>query len=140
MATTPTFGKMARRRGLVSGLWASWKVIRSHEERLRKEAGKWQGYSRYFSTSYFCIPIFYDEKDIFLFGFSFRMSRIIQLQLLQHQWWGIDLDYYDVEWFVLETNRDYSVIFDVAPKYFIWTLLLIMKATPFLLRDSCPWK
>lgn len=44
MATTPTFGKMARRRGLVSGLWASWKVIRSHEERLRKEAGKWQGY------------------------------------------------------------------------------------------------
>ena len=36
MATTPTLGKMARRRGLVSGLWASWKVIRSREERLRE--------------------------------------------------------------------------------------------------------
>lgn len=35
MATTPTFGKIARRRGLVSGLWASWEV-RFHEERLRE--------------------------------------------------------------------------------------------------------
>ena len=76
-------------------------------------------YSRYFLTSYFCIPIFYHEKDIFLFCVSFKMSRIIQLQLLQHQWWGIDLYYYDVKWFVLETIQDHSVIFDIAPKYFI---------------------
>ena len=33
--------------------------------------------------------------------------------------WGIDLDYYDVEWFVLETNWDHSVIFEIAPKYCI---------------------
>ena len=33
--------------------------------------------------------------------------------------WGIDLDYYDIEWFVLETNRDHSVIFEIAPKYCI---------------------
>ena len=25
--------------------------------------------------------------------------------------WGIDLDYCDIEWFVLETNRDHSVVF-----------------------------
>ena len=25
--------------------------------------------------------------------------------------WGIDLDYCDIEWFALETNRDHSVIF-----------------------------
>ena len=45
----------------------------------------------------------------------------------------------EVEWFVLEMNRDYSVIFEIASKYCIsQTLLLTMMATPFLLRDSCP--
>ena len=33
--------------------------------------------------------------------------------------WGIDLDYCDIEWFVLEMNRDHSVIFDTASKYCI---------------------
>ena len=32
-------------------------------------------------------------------------------------YWGIDLDYYDIEWFALETNRDHSVIFETALKY-----------------------
>ena len=32
---------------------------------------------------------------------------------------GIDLDYRDIEWFALETNRDYSVIFEIASKYCI---------------------
>ena len=31
--------------------------------------------------------------------------------------WGIGLDHRDIEWFVLETNRDHSVIFEIAPKY-----------------------
>ena len=33
--------------------------------------------------------------------------------------WGIDLDYHDIEWFALETNRDLSVIFEIAFKYCI---------------------
>ena len=33
--------------------------------------------------------------------------------------WGIDLDYCDIEWFALETNRDHSVIFEIAFKYCI---------------------
>ena len=33
--------------------------------------------------------------------------------------WGIDLDYCDVEWFALETNRDHSVIFEIPSKYCI---------------------
>ena len=33
--------------------------------------------------------------------------------------WGIDLDYFDNEWLVLETNRDQSVIFETALKYCI---------------------
>ena len=52
--------------------------------------------------------------------------------------WGIDLEYCDIELFALETNGDHSVIFEIAPKYFIWTLLLTMRTTPFLLRYRCP--
>ena len=37
--------------------------------------------------------------------------------------WGIDLDYCDIEWkqteIILETNRDHSVVFEIAPKYCI---------------------
>ena len=32
---------------------------------------------------------------------------------------GIDLDYCDTEWFALETNRDHSVVFEIASKYSI---------------------
>ena len=40
------------------------------------------------------------------------LHRTIQLQLLQH-------NRYDIEWFALETNRDHSVIFEIASKYCI---------------------
>ena len=33
--------------------------------------------------------------------------------------WGIDLDYCDIEWFALETKREYSVFFEVTSKYCI---------------------
>ena len=33
--------------------------------------------------------------------------------------WGIDSDYRDIEWFASETNRDHSVIFEIASKYCI---------------------
>ena len=32
---------------------------------------------------------------------------------------GIDLDYHNIEWFALETNRDHSAIFEIASKYCI---------------------
>ena len=44
------------------------------------------------------------------------LHRTVQLQLLQHYWLGHSLDYCDIEWFALETNRDHSVVFDTAPK------------------------
>ena len=66
------------------------------------------------------------------------LHRTVQLQLLRITGWGIDLDYCDIEWFALETNRDHSVGFEIASKYYISGLLLTMMATPFLLRDSCP--
>ena len=42
------------------------------------------------------------------------LHRTVQLQLLQY-----DLDYCDTEWFALEMNRDYSVVFEIASKYYI---------------------
>ena len=47
------------------------------------------------------------------------LHRTGQLQLLQHSWLGIDLDYCDIEWFALVTNRDHSVVFEIASKYCI---------------------
>ena len=47
------------------------------------------------------------------------LHRTVQLQLLQRYWLGIDLDYCDIEWFALETNRDHSVVSEIASKYCI---------------------
>ena len=46
------------------------------------------------------------------------LHKTVQLQLLQ-RYWGIDLDYCDIEWFPLEMNRDHSVISEIASKYCI---------------------
>ena len=45
------------------------------------------------------------------------LHRTFQHQLLSVTGWDIDLDYFDIEWFALETNRDHSVIFEIASKY-----------------------
>ena len=47
------------------------------------------------------------------------LHRTVQLQLLQRYWWGIGLDYGDIEWFPLEMNRDHSVVFEIGSKYCI---------------------
>ena len=53
-----------------------------------------------------------------------RYSKTCQLQLLQHQWLGIDLDYCAVEWFTLKMNWDHSVILEAAPEYCILNSVL----------------
>ena len=51
-------------------------------------------YSRYLLTSYFCIPVSYDEKEIFFFFLVLVLEslvglhRTVRLQLLQHYWSG----------------------------------------------------
>ena len=47
------------------------------------------------------------------------LHRTIQLQLLQRNWLGIDLDNCDIEWFALEMNSDHPVVFETASKYCI---------------------
>ena len=60
-------------------------------------------------------------KRTFFFDVSSRkflgLHRTVQLQLLSGQ--GIYFDYCDIEWFVLEINIDYSVIFEIATKNYI---------------------
>ena len=78
--------------------------------------------SRCFLTSYFCIPVPYDEKASFfvlvLKGLV-GLHRTVQLQLLQYYWLGHRLDYCDIEWFALEIKRDHSVVFEITSKYCI---------------------
>ena len=47
------------------------------------------------------------------------LHRNVQLQLLQHYCLGKDLEYCDIEWFALETNREHSIVFEIAPTYCI---------------------
>ena len=53
---------------------------------------------------------------------------------------GIDLDYCGSKWFVLEMNRDHSVVFEIASKYCILDSFFFfnMMSTSFLLRDCSP--
>ena len=45
------------------------------------------------------------------------IHRIVNFSFFSITGQGIDLDYHDIEWFALETNRDHSVIFEIASKY-----------------------
>ena len=62
----------------------------------------------YLLTSYFGIPVLYDEKKK---PFNFSFFSITG--------WGIDLESCLIEWFALEMNRGHSVIFEIAPMYCI---------------------
>ena len=70
-----------------------------------------------------CFPVSHNEKDIF-FGVLvleglIGLHRTIQLSFFSFTARGIDLDYHDIEWFVLGMNRDHSVVFEIASKYCI---------------------
>ena len=82
----------------------------------------------YLLTSSFCIPVPYYEKDIVcvcvyvcvcVSSRYYVFTESINLSFFSISCWGINLDYCDVEWFALEMNRDNSVVFEIAPKYYI---------------------
>ena len=69
-------------------------------------------------SSYFCIPVPYNEKDIFL---GCQLQKVLQVFIEPSNFsffsiigWGIDLVYSNIEWFALETNRDHFVVFEIA--------------------------
>ena len=104
---------------------------------------KFACYSRYLLTSYFCNPVPYNEKDIFFLECQFQ--KVLQVfietfnfSIFSIAGWGIDLDCCDIEWIVLEMNRDYSVIFEITSKYLISDSFVDYDGYSFLLRDSYP--
>ena len=76
-----------------------------------------------FLTSYFCIPVPYNEKDIFFGCYFLKVLQVFiepfNFSFFRITGWDIDLDYCDIEWFALETNRDHSIVFEIASKYCI---------------------
>ena len=52
--------------------------------------------------------------------------------------WGIDLDYCGIEWFALEMNRDHSVIFEIAPKYWISDFFVDYEGYPVSSKEFLP--
>ena len=107
---------------------------------------KFACYSRCFLTSYFCIPVPYNEKDVFfcvlvLKGFV-GLHITVQLQVLQHYCLGrrLGLPWY---WMVCLGNEQRSFCrfwdciqvphFGLHPSTAFWTLLLTMMTTPFFL-------
>ena len=67
------------------------------------------------------------------------LHRTVQLQLLQHYWLGHRLGntviLNGLPWKRTEIILSFLRL---HPSTALWTLLLTMMATPFLLRDSCP--
>ena len=90
----------------------SWQ--NSWQDFILSSNAKFVCYSRCFLTSDFCIPVPYNEKEIFL-GCS--LKKVLQvLEPFNFSFFsvtgrGIFLDYRDIEWFALETNRNHSVFF-----------------------------
>ena len=57
------------------------------------------------------LDVSYKRYVVFIELFNFSFFSITDQ--------GIDLGYCDIEWFALETNKDHSVVFEIASKYCI---------------------
>ena len=77
------------------------------------------GISRFLTFAFQC-PIM---KKTSILGVNSRrfvgLHRTIHFSFFSITGQGIDLDYCDIEWFALETNRDHSIVFEIASKYCI---------------------
>ena len=96
----------------------------------------------YLLTSYFSIPIPYDEKDIF-WGYSFQKALQVFTELFNFRFfcfsdWGIGLDYCDIEQFLWKRTEIILLFLRFHPSTPFQNPLLTIRATSFFLRDSFP--
>ena len=102
---------------------------------------KFACYSRCFLASYFCIPVPYSEKDIFLGVSSKRSCRStvepFNFSFFSVTGWGIGLDCVILNGLPWKRTEIILSLLRLHPSTAFQTLLLTMIATPFLLRDSC---
>ena len=66
------------------------------------------------------------------------LHATIQVQLFDIIRWDINFDYGVVEWFPLEQTKIILSFLRLHLCTAFWTLLLTVRAAPFLLRDSYP--
>ena len=66
------------------------------------------------------------------------LHRTIQFSFFSVTGWGIGLDHHDIEWFALETNRDHSVVFEIASKYCISDSFVDHDGYSISSKESCP--
>ena len=99
---------------------------------------KFACYSSYFLTSYFCIPVPYDEKDIFL-GCQFWKALQVFMEPFSFSFFSITG--WDIDWITVILNglpwKRTEIILSflrLHPSTAFQTLLLTIMATPFLLR------
>ena len=71
-----------------------------------------------------------EDLEVLVEFFTFSFFNIIG--------WGIDLDYCDIEWFALETNRDHSVIFEIASKYCVSVSIVECDGYPIYFKGFLP--
>ena len=64
--------------------------------------------------------------------------ELLNFSFFSFSGWGIYLDYYDVEWFALEMNRDHSVAFEIALKYCISESLVDYEGYSFSAKEFLP--
>ena len=62
----------------------------------------------------------------------------LQLSFFSITDWGLGLDYCDIECFALETNRDHSVIFEIASRYCILDSLIDYGGYPISSEGFLP--
>ena len=55
-------------------------------------------------------------KKTCFFGVLVCLIVLVNFSFFSISVQGIDLDHHDIEWFALETNRDHSVVFEIASK------------------------
>ena len=99
-------------------------------------------YSKYLLTSYFCIPILYDEKDIFYCISSGRCCRsslnwsisASSASVIGAQTW-ITVTLNGLPW---KRTEIILLFLRFHPSTAFQTLLLTMRATPYLIWNSCP--
>ena len=95
--------------------------------------------SRYLLTFYFAFLSTMMKRTSFLDASS-RSSMQIFTKLVNIFFaisdWGIDLDYYDVEWFALKMNWCHSVIFEIVHKYCILRRRIWQPTPVFFLGES----
>ena len=85
---------------------------------------KFARYSRYLLSSYFCIPVPYNEKDVFFCVLVLEglvdLHRTIQLQLLQDYWLGHTVILNGLPWKQTETILSFLKL---DPSTAVWTLV-----------------